>query len=199
MRSPSEQIRSDVLVLRCQEGDAAAFESLVLVWQERLWRHARRLTGDEDAADDIPQESWLAIGRGMSRLQDPAAFSAWAYRIVSNKCNDWIRRECRRRKGQATYAGAWAVGNGDPPHHQGERSESLRQALARLPGAALGLLAPKCEEGFDTSQIGYSPPRQSRCGGISAAGQPRRMMRPPSPCADCRAVRVPSGSAAWLS
>ena len=153
MRSQGEQLRNDLLVLRCQEGDAAAFGSLVVLWQARLWRHARRLTGDEDAAYDILQEVWLAIGRGIARLRDPAAFSGWAYRIVSNKCRDWIRRERRRRKGQESYAAAWAVENNAAPHHEDERCESLRQALTRLRGPDLALLSLKYEEGFDTSQI----------------------------------------------
>ena len=153
MRSQTEQIQGELLVLRCQEGDAAAFASLVALWQERLWRHARRLTGDEDAAYDILQEAWLAIGRGLNRLKDPVAFPAWAYRIVSNKCNDWIRRECRRRKGLESYAKAWTIEKTNESNHEDERCESLRQALARLPSPDLALLALKYDEGFDSSQI----------------------------------------------
>lgn len=153
MRNQSEQIRSELLVLRCQEGEAAAFEALVCTWQERLWRHARRLTGNEEAAYDILQEAWLAIGRGIGRLLDPAAFPAWAYRIVSNKCNDWVRRESRRRKGHESYAEVWAVEKNGAPPREDERCESLRQALARLPSPDLALLALKYEEGFDGSQI----------------------------------------------
>lgn len=153
MRSSGDQIQSDLLVLRCQEGDAAAFESLVTDWQERLWKHACRLTGDEDAAYDILQETWLAIGRGMDRLQDPAAFPAWAYRIVTNKSNDWIRRKCRLRKGQEAFSEAWATGSLNSSNEQDERVGSLKQALARLSSPDLALLALKYEEGFDSLRI----------------------------------------------
>ena len=47
------QIRDALLVLRCQQGDARAFADLVLRWRSRLWAHARRLTGDVHAADDV--------------------------------------------------------------------------------------------------------------------------------------------------
>ncbi len=153
MRSQKEQIRNELLVLRCQEGDAAAFESLVGAWQERLWRHARRLTGEEDAAYDVLQETWIAIGRGIGRLQDPAAFAAWAYCIVRNKCNDWIRRKKRHSKGFDSYVSARTLAKNESPYHEDTRVENLSHALAHLSGGDLALLALKYEEGFDTSQI----------------------------------------------
>jgi len=61
--SRRERIEDELLVLRSQEGDASAFEQLVGRWQERLWRHAWRLTGNEDAAWDALQEAWIGIGR----------------------------------------------------------------------------------------------------------------------------------------
>jgi RNA polymerase sigma-70 factor, ECF subfamily len=148
-----EQFHNDLLVVRCQNGDPAAFELLVLAWQERLWRHARRLTGDEEAAYDILQEAWLVIGRGIRGLRDPAAFSGWAYRIVSNKCGDWIRLERRRHKQQESYIQAWAVGINQSSGAEDKRHASLRQALARLPKTDLALLALKYDEALDTSQI----------------------------------------------
>ena len=89
----------------------------------------------------------------MNRLQDPVAFPAWAYRIVSNKCHDWIRSECRRRKGQGAYAEARVIENNNRPHQEDEHHESLFQALGRLPSRDLALLALKYQEGFATSQI----------------------------------------------
>ena len=62
---PRERIADQLLVLRCQEGDIAAFEQLVNRWQERLWRHAWRLTGDESAAWDALQEAWIGMSRGL--------------------------------------------------------------------------------------------------------------------------------------
>jgi len=76
----------------CQDGSRKAMELLISRWQKRLWRYALRLTGNAEAAWDVTQESWLAVVRGISRLSDPARFRPWAYRIVTNKANDWIRR-----------------------------------------------------------------------------------------------------------
>lgn len=93
-----EQVFDDYLVLCCQDGSAAAFERLVARWDARLLRHSHRLTGSHDGARDALQEAWLAISRGLRRLDDPARFRAWAYRIVTHKATDWIRREARHRR-----------------------------------------------------------------------------------------------------
>ena len=87
-----EQLVDEVLVLDCQSGSAKAMEILVSRWQKRLWQYAYHLTGNSDASWDITQESWLSIIKGLRKLQDPAKFKSWAYRITTNKSIDWIRR-----------------------------------------------------------------------------------------------------------
>jgi len=81
-----------------QSGSVKAMEMLVSRWQKRLWRYALNLTGDTEAAWDITQDSWLGILKGLRKLHDPARFRPWAYRIVTNKVNDWIRRNRKLRK-----------------------------------------------------------------------------------------------------
>ena len=144
-----DQISDQILVLRCREGDVNAFDQLVGQWQERLWRHALRLTGHEDAAWDVTQESWMGISRGIGSLQDPAAFSGWAYQIVSNKCRDWIRREQRRRRGIQSYADQFI----EPSNDGTESFASLREALERLSPPDQTIISLRYEEGFDTTEI----------------------------------------------
>jgi len=81
----SDRVLDELLVLRCQDGEANAFEELVGHWQRKLLRHALHLTGDADGANDVVQEAWFAIVRGIGRIDDPARFPAWAYRIVTHK------------------------------------------------------------------------------------------------------------------
>ena len=87
-----EQLVDEILVMDCQSGSAKALETLVSRWQKRLWGYAYRLTGNSEAAWDITQESWLGIIKGLRRLHDPARFRSWAYRIVTNKAGDWMRK-----------------------------------------------------------------------------------------------------------
>jgi len=87
-----EQLIDEILVMDCQSGSVKALDRLVSRWQKRLWRYAYNMTGDTEAAWDITQESWLGIVRGLSRLNDPARFRSWVYRIVTNKTKDWIKK-----------------------------------------------------------------------------------------------------------
>ncbi len=92
MDRPVEQLVDQILVMDCQSGSVKALEKLVSRWQKRLWKYAYRMTGDSEAAWDITQESWMGIIKGLRRLHDPARFRSWAYRIVTNKASDWIRK-----------------------------------------------------------------------------------------------------------
>ena len=95
MVEQSEQLVDEILVMDCQSGRGQALDMLVSRWQKRLWRYARRLTGSSEAAWEVTQESWLGIVRGIRRLNDPARFRGWAYRIVTNKSRDWIRKKSK--------------------------------------------------------------------------------------------------------
>lgn len=146
-----DRLNDELLVLRCQEGDTAAFELLVGRWQGRLWRHAWRLTGDDTAAWDTLQEAWIGISRGLARLTDPVAFPAWAYRIVSNKCRDFVRHERTRRDAAELYS-EWLHGQ-TPDAAAVEQHSSLKEALEQLPGPDRALLSLRYEEQFDTAEI----------------------------------------------
>ena len=150
--SQHERLNDELLVLRCQEGDTEAFEALVGRWQRRLWRHAWRLTGDENAAWDVLQEAWIGISRGINRLVDAAAFPAWAYQIVSNKCRDAARREQRRREATETY-GEWMQRDGQEAAAAHEQSSSLKEAIEQMSGPDRALLSLRYEEQFDTAEI----------------------------------------------
>jgi RNA polymerase sigma-70 factor (ECF subfamily) len=147
-----DRLNDELLVLRCQEGDTEAFKLLVGRWQRRLWRHARRLTGDESDAWDATQEAWIGIIRGISRLVDAAAFPAWAYQIVSNKCRDSVRREHRRHEATESYS-EWMQREEQEAATAQEQCNSLKEALEQLSGPDRGLLSLRYEEQFDTAEI----------------------------------------------
>jgi len=150
--SQQDRLNDELLVLRCQEGDAEAFALLVGRWQRRLWRHAWRLTGDESAAWDAVQETWMGISQGMARLADAAAFPAWAYQIASNKCRDSLRRDRRRRQAAETYF-AWTQGEQRETAMAEEQYSNLKNALEQLSGPDRAVLSLRYEENFDTAEI----------------------------------------------
>jgi RNA polymerase sigma-70 factor, ECF subfamily len=90
-----QQLYEQTLVLRSQIGDEAAFEKLIALHGPSLLLFTRKmLQSAPDQVDDITQETWLAIYRGLPGLLDAAKFKPWAFRIA----RDRIYREYRRRK-----------------------------------------------------------------------------------------------------
>jgi RNA polymerase sigma-70 factor (ECF subfamily) len=147
----SDQVYDQWLVMRCRDGDAAALDELLVRWQERLWRHAVRITGDNDAAWDILQESLLLISRGLGRLLDPAAFPAWAYRIATNQCRDFLRKKRARHLSMEAY-----LDQQTPLNRQARESLpaiDVQTALKRLSAPQQTLISLRYEEGFGVAEI----------------------------------------------
>jgi len=150
MQNPREQLVDELLVLECQDGSRRALEMLVSRWQKRLWRYALRLTGDPEAAWDVTQESWLAVVRGIGRLHDPACFASWAYRIVTNKADDWIRRDIKAARPPAGF---------DPQMGRSDESQAaldtadLQSLLPRLSNAARTVLTLHYLENLGLAEV----------------------------------------------
>lgn len=98
MSGKQDHLKDQILVMDAQDGSAKAMKLLVDRWQRRLWHHAYRLTSNPDAAWDVMQETWMAIIKGLVKLQDPAHFQAWAYQITTYKAIDWIKEKTSRRQ-----------------------------------------------------------------------------------------------------
>ena len=130
MDKAHERVIDELLVVRCQEGDRESFDLLVRRWQRRLWRYARSLTGSNDAAWDVMQETWIAILKQIQKLSDPAWFAPWAYRIVRNKCVDHCRMASRQRR--LADAVVERQRANDNPSREGS-SDAVARALRRLP------------------------------------------------------------------
>ncbi|MEO1245041.1 MAG: RNA polymerase sigma factor [Pseudomonadota bacterium] len=127
-RREADRTYNELLVLLIREGDRQAGERLAARWYPRLLRTARRLIGDADAAEEIVQDTWFAIVRGLPRLKDPARFPAWSFSILRRACVDAIRRNTRDRAHKADAAVAPVTST----QARGETLTALDQAFAEL-------------------------------------------------------------------
>ncbi|WFE58664.1 sigma-70 family RNA polymerase sigma factor [Micromonospora sp. WMMD712] len=89
----------ELLVVRAQLGERAALAEMVARWRLPVWRYVRRML-DADRADDVSQEIWLAVVRGLPRLREPARFTPWLFAIARRSIVDRLRTEYAR--GQET-------------------------------------------------------------------------------------------------
>jgi RNA polymerase sigma factor (sigma-70 family) len=150
----SERIYDEYLVAAAVTGDRTALSRLVARWHPRLVRHAWRLLGDADRARDVAQEAWIDILRGLSRLNDVAAFPAWAYRIATRRCQRDFRRNGRApiEVDDEVLESAMQV----PENESGEFAAELSTVMAaigQLPGPQRAALALFYIEDLSVAEI----------------------------------------------
>ena len=68
------------------------FEQLVHTYQEPLYWHIRRLVVSHEDARDLVQETFLQAWRAYPNLRDHSALRAWLYKIATNCCYSFLRR-----------------------------------------------------------------------------------------------------------
>ena len=86
------------LVDRARAGDQDAFEQLVLDNQNKVYSLAVRLTGSREEGADLAQEAFLRAWQALPSFQGESSFSTWVYRLATNVCIDFLRRQARRRE-----------------------------------------------------------------------------------------------------
>jgi RNA polymerase sigma factor (sigma-70 family) len=79
------------VVVRAQLGEREAVAELVRGWHEPVWGYVRRMLGRDDVADDVSQEVWLAVVRGLPRLKEPERFAAWLFTIARRSVVNQLR------------------------------------------------------------------------------------------------------------
>src|SRR5947208_13016927 len=83
------------LVAAIKRGDEAVFAALVDSLSPGLLRTARMFVRDRAVAEEIVQETWLAVLRGIDRFEGRSSLKTWIYRILMNTAKTRGRREAR--------------------------------------------------------------------------------------------------------
>ena len=95
MSDKTQQLYEQTLIVRSQIGDESAFQELLTLYGPHLLHFTRRMMNSSpEVVEDLTQEIWLAIYRGLPGLNDVTKFRPWAFRIA----RDRIYREYRRRR-----------------------------------------------------------------------------------------------------
>src|SRR5437016_10867250 len=94
----SRRVDDSMLIRRAQQGDTAAFEELVRLYDRSVLRLAVHLTGSQEDGQDIYQEAFLRAYINLARFRFECSFYTWIYRIVTNLCLDHLRKRQVRKE-----------------------------------------------------------------------------------------------------
>jgi RNA polymerase sigma-70 factor (ECF subfamily) len=74
----------DAIVARLRAGDEAMFALILTAWSSGLLRAARAYVSTRESAEDVVQDTWLAVVRGINRFEGRSSLRTWVYRIMIN-------------------------------------------------------------------------------------------------------------------
>ena len=83
------------LIEAAQKGDKTAFEALVVLYYDTIFKFAMKWCGDVNNAEDITQNACMKLARSIDSYNFKAAFTSWLYRLVVNVAIDWQRSQAR--------------------------------------------------------------------------------------------------------
>jgi len=175
---PSSPSETDAgFVARLRAGDRAAFSALVQRTTGSLLRVARSLVRDPAAAEELVQETWLAVLTGLDGFEGRSSLRTWLFRILVNKARTRFARDGRTvpfsalggpsggsdpavDPGRFDADDAWR----DPPSTWSEEDPerlamgaetraAIEAAIAELPEAQRAVMTLRDVEGLETDEI----------------------------------------------
>jgi RNA polymerase sigma-70 factor (ECF subfamily) len=158
------------LLIRLQGGDRDAFTELVQRYQDPLVRLARYYVASEASAQDVAQETWIAVLRGLERFEGRSSFKTWLFHIAANRARTKGVREHRSipvdlGSDQSLLAGRFNQGGmwSDPPVPFSDSVDDaldnaplvarVHESIARLPEVARAVVTLRDVQGLSTGEV----------------------------------------------
>lgn len=170
-----------MLVAALRRGDEAAFVELVRLYGASLLRLARTFVRDAAVAEEVVQETWLAVLNGIDRFEGRSSLKTWIFQILSNRAKTRAVRERRsapfsalaadgdddeaavdadRFRGDGhRWAGHWAAAPSDWSHLPEERLlgqetlERVNSAIEMLPPRQADVIVLRDVEGWSPEEV----------------------------------------------
>lgn len=118
------------LIERCRTGDDVAFGELVDRYKNLVYGMVWRMVADRSQTDDLAQDVFLKVYRGLPYFRGDARLSTWIFRIVSNVCS---QARSRRTAEVPALTPVREPGSADTAFAELELRDRLDKAIAQLP------------------------------------------------------------------
>jgi RNA polymerase sigma-70 factor (ECF subfamily) len=155
----------DALVAGLRAGDEAAFVALVQRYQPAMLRLAEATVGSRAVAQEVTQDTWLAVLRGVDKFEGRSSLKTWLFRILLNRARTAAGRERRAGRPQDIdderfdSSGAWA----SPPEPWADRVDDqlvaaqlapqVQRLLGELPDAQRQVVVLRDVEGLPPAEV----------------------------------------------
>ncbi len=140
-------------VARARTGDGDAFRLLVERYGRSVFRLGYRLTGNEQDAEDVVQETFLRAFRQLDKYDGRASFHTWIYRIASNYSLDLLRAR-RRTETPEPESLVSTETSADRRVLSEQIGDRLRQAMDDLSSQERSAFVLRHYEGLSIEEIG---------------------------------------------
>ena len=158
-----------ILLGRLRDGDEQAFTELVQRYHTSMLRLAMSFVSSQAVAEEVVQDTWLAVLRGLNRFEERSSLRTWVFTILVNRARTTGVREARSvpiaDPGPVVDAsrfgpnGTWAV----PPEPWAEEAENridavklsglVRGGLDGLPGRQREVVVLRDVEGMSSAEV----------------------------------------------
>jgi RNA polymerase sigma-70 factor, ECF subfamily len=137
------------LIAKARRGDVEAYNLLVSRWEKRVFNYLLRLVSNREDALDVSQDVFLKAYQNLPKLDDPARFSGWLFRIAHNEAFSLLRRRRPETELPAEPRSAGSSGRLLPL----ELSLAVESALKRLSDEQREAVLLKVYQGFKFEEM----------------------------------------------
>ncbi|MBZ5609662.1 MAG: sigma-70 family RNA polymerase sigma factor [Acidobacteriia bacterium] len=137
------------LIAKARRGHVDAYNVLVSRWEKRVFNYLLRLVANREDALDLSQDVFLKAYQNLRKLDDPAKFPAWLFRIAHNEAYSQLRKN--RPEGE--LVGELKTGGSSARMFPIELSLAVESALGRLSGDQREAVLLKIYQGFKFEEM----------------------------------------------
>lgn len=174
---PPDAIGEDLLVQRLRARDEAAFEQLHARFHASMLRVAGNFVRSSAEAEEVVQDTWIAVLAGIDRFQGRSSFKTWLFRILINRARTRARRESRSTPFSALapddapadslFDVASTIASPEQTVLNNELRAVLERAVATLPRLQRLVVSLRDIEGWSAEEV---------CGALKISGGHQRVL-----------------------